>query len=72
MRALKRDNSIKSPHNSDVTTQAREGIETCLFIFCVAIFDVTTQAREGIETSLICRCVDFGHVTTQAREGIDT
>jgi len=41
-----------------VTTQAREGIETCLLDRTPHKLQVTTQAREGIETfavSLIIR-----------------
>ena len=33
-----------------VTTQAREGIETCSVAFVIFPSGVTTQAREGIET----------------------
>ena len=33
-----------------VTTQAREGIETCMLASVLSDLPVTTQAREGIET----------------------
>ena len=33
-----------------VTTQAREGIETCESCIKMMVKGVTTQAREGIET----------------------
>ena len=33
-----------------VTTQAREGIETCYYSVRQPTLNVTTQAREGIET----------------------
>ena len=35
-----------------VTTQAHEGIETCICFFTIVIICVTTQAHEGIETLL--------------------
>ena len=55
-----------------VTTQAREGIETPVFLFVVRICGVTTQAREGIETQIILLHFALLSVTTQAREGIET
>ena len=57
----------------DVTTQAREGIEThpvrCGTLHAV---QVTTQAREGIETERHLPLRAVCKVTTQAREGIET
>ena len=38
-----------------VTTQAREGIETCTATTILSIAVVTTQAREGIETNTLHR-----------------
>ena len=38
-----------------VTTQAREGIETCLLDRTPHKLQVTTQAREGIETNTLHR-----------------
>ena len=37
-----------------VTTQAREGIETCMLASVLSDLPVTTQAREGIETCIKC------------------
>ena len=37
-------------HLYGVTTQAREGIETCMLASVLSDLPVTTQAREGIET----------------------
>ena len=55
-----------------VTTQAREGIETILQRTQQICSRVTTQAREGIETLSVNGGWDFARVTTQAREGIET
>ena len=38
-------------HKKVVTTQAREGIETCPITKSICFYEVTTQAREGIETA---------------------
>ena len=50
MRALKHPTQPSPLSILDVTTQAREGIETALQPFVSAFRAVTTQAREGIET----------------------
>ena len=55
-----------------VTTQAREGIETCGVNNSYGHPDVTTQAREGIETIGVIDGFGWEKVTTQAREGIET
>ena len=55
-----------------VTTQAREGIETCMLASVLSDLPVTTQAREGIETCMLARVLSDLPVTTQAREGIET
>ena len=55
-----------------VTTQAREGIETTQGDPRAAKQLVTTQAREGIETFLLDQKHTLHLVTTQAREGIET
>ena len=57
----------------DVTTQAREGIETRGRVRLWSLKLVTTQAREGIETHPVrCGTLHAVQVTTQAREGIET
>ena len=55
-----------------VTTQAREGIETCRNGDLRQLITVTTQAREGIETLSALSLSISLLVTTQAREGIET
>ena len=58
--------------NSNVTTQAREGIETLSSCTSITFPIVTTQAREGIETTDQAAASSLWLVTTQAREGIET
>ena len=55
-----------------VTTQAREGIETCILCLLYLLSGVTTQAREGIKTGWKNSLPFASKVTTQAREGIET
>ena len=55
-----------------LTTQAREGIETCVVIFFFSLTAVTTQAREGIETPPRSADLQSVDVTTHAREGSET
>ena len=56
----------------EVTTQAREGIDTLTRIIRFSFPNVTTQAREGIDTCFLDKLRLISIVTTQAREGIDT
>ena len=72
MRALKHFISVLSWMEGQVTTQAREGIETISGGWSSKDAKVTTQAREGIETSVLFFLPIPLTVTTQAREGIET
>ena len=53
MRALKLTLLSKNRVDKNVTTQAREGIETLMQKYRAMILCVTTQAREGIETFVV-------------------
>ena len=56
---------------SNVTTQAREGIETLPDENLGRSGRVTTQAHEGIETLQCHAIAPSSNVTTQAHEGIE-
>ena len=72
MRALKPQHGNPYGFDVQVTTQAREGIETNPRVLGADPLVVTTQAREGIETLIRHNESYISPVTTQAREGIET